>query len=164
MRHGQTVMNAQGLLAGSQSETPLTDIGKQQAQAAGNQAALYAIDTIICSTQGRARETAAIVAAVVGIDQTTIIYTDLLIERDFGSLEGTIWSSQLNAAAATGVEPESELIARVLQCLQQYENAGSNILLVTHGSTARALQCARHPSLSFKQTRKLENAEIVALN
>ena len=34
VRHGQTVMNVQGLLAG-QIETPLTDEGRAQAEAAG---------------------------------------------------------------------------------------------------------------------------------
>lgn len=164
MRHGQTVMNAAGLLAGSQSETPLTDLGKKQARIAGKQARQHDIDAIVCSTQGRARETAIIIAAILGIDQEAIIYTDLLIERDFGSLEGTAWNPNLNTTTATGIEPESKLIARAQQCVETYQNAGRRILLVTHGSTARALQCIMDPRVSFKQTQKLENAEIIVLS
>lgn len=157
-------MNAAGLLAGSQSETPLDDTGKAQARAAASIARTHKIDAILCSTQGRARETALIIAAEIGIEPTAIIYSDLLIERDFGSLEGTQWSPHLSLADAVGVEPETALIARIKQCIETHRNLGTRVLIVTHGSTARALQCVFNPELSYAKTTKLDNAQIVTLN
>ena len=163
MRHGQTVMNAAGLLAGKQSETPLSDTGKQQAAEAAEFAKSLGIKQIVCSTQGRARETAAIIAAGLGLPATAITYSDALIERDFGELEGAPWSPDLSLKDVKGLESETSLLARAADAYRTIAINTETTLIVTHGSTARALQCAAGLTKDFHRTKKLENAEILQL-
>lgn len=58
MRHGQTLFNLKGRIQGS-SDSPLTDLGVQQAQAAGHYFTQHQIkfDSAVSSTQERASDT-----------------------------------------------------------------------------------------------------------
>lgn len=103
MRHGLSVLNAQGRLAG-RIETPLTDKGREQVKEAGKIAATLDIDYIISSPLSRALDTAKIIAAEIGFLPERIDVNSLVIERGFGSAEGTPWSPDLDLDGFVDVE------------------------------------------------------------
>ncbi|MEV0171864.1 histidine phosphatase family protein [Streptomyces sp. NPDC050803] len=83
-RHGQTVWHAENRYAGI-SDIPLTDTGRQQADALGRWAAAHPVDAIWTSPLSRAVATAAPAARALGL---TPHQDPDLRECDFGVLEG----------------------------------------------------------------------------
>ena len=96
LRHGETEWNRLGLLQGRQ-DSPLTALGRAQTAAMGRCIAALAGDTadleLWSSPLGRARETAAIVARVLGRDAATIRHDARLAELDHGSWEGRTFTA-----------------------------------------------------------------------
>jgi broad specificity phosphatase PhoE len=86
-------MNVQGLLAG-QIETPLTDEGRAQAEAAGAVLASEypKIDLIVSSRLSRAYDTAKLIADQIDYPHEKILTNKLLAERSFGVREGTVFT------------------------------------------------------------------------
>jgi broad specificity phosphatase PhoE len=86
LRHGESVGNAQGYHQG-QSEFPLTSNGQAQANALGEWwlSKRTGFDLIISSPQSRARQTARIIAGILGI---RIEYDEMWMERDNGVYAG----------------------------------------------------------------------------
>jgi broad specificity phosphatase PhoE len=82
IRHGQTVGNLEGRWWG-RGETPLSDEGRRQAAKLSDIAAPF--DAIVSSPLGRARETAAPVAAKQGRE---VVIANGFAEFDFGEWEG----------------------------------------------------------------------------
>jgi broad specificity phosphatase PhoE len=66
-RHGQTAYNREGRFQGL-LPVPLDDTGREQAHALAEQAALSPIATLVCSPLARARETAGVVGARLGLE------------------------------------------------------------------------------------------------
>jgi broad specificity phosphatase PhoE len=139
-------MNVQGLFAG-RTDTPLTEKGRNQALAAGAAVKGIEIDLIIASPLVRASETARLFTTGADLPLELIEYSDLLLERNFGSLEGTEYSRAKSASLSDdtnlppGVEPWSDLLKRARQLLDYLESCEEkNVLLVGHGSIGRALR------------------------
>jgi broad specificity phosphatase PhoE len=86
LRHAQSVGNAEGYHQG-QSDFPLTELGCAQAQAVAErwQAEGTRFDQLISSPLLRARQSAEIIAEVLGLE---ITYDELWMERDNGQLAG----------------------------------------------------------------------------
>jgi len=169
VRHGQSEMNVAGQFAG-QVETPLTDEGRQQARKAGKQAQEFGIDLIITSSLSRAHETARIIAHEIGYPEDKIAVDDLLIERDFGSAEGTPYSPDFDFETVPDVEPLNVLHDRLAVFYTKLQNLpAENILVVTHGSSGRMLRTVVKPEIPFNSTgsplkeHHLPNAKIVQL-
>ena len=76
VRHGETVLNAQGIKQGEEGE--LSENGRVQAEAVGNFLKPFAIQRIITSTYPRARETAEIINQSLHV---SIVYSKLFSER-----------------------------------------------------------------------------------
>ena len=77
-RHGETAYNAERRFQG-QGPVPLSDRGREQAAALAERAAEHNFDSLWCSPLPRARETADIVAARIGlapIDEPRLMETD----------------------------------------------------------------------------------------
>jgi probable phosphoglycerate mutase len=83
-RHGNTDWNAGSRVQG-QTDTPLNDLGRQQARAAAAVLAGFRPDTIVASDLRRAADTAAALAAVTGLPVRT---DPRLRERHFGRWQG----------------------------------------------------------------------------
>lgn len=83
VRHAETQGNLDGILLGHQ-DSPLTDLGKEQALATARELKGEKIDAICSSPLGRALETAQIIAQNLGNLEVKV--EPLLIERDFGVL------------------------------------------------------------------------------
>lgn len=86
LRHGESVGNANGYYQG-QSDFPLTEKGRQQAQALAQRWKSEALrfDRIISSPLARARQTAQILASGLG---TPLEYNSDWMERNNGVLDG----------------------------------------------------------------------------
>lgn len=125
IRHGQTDWNRDGLLQGS-SDIPLNDTGREQARDALMTLRSRPWDAVVSSPLRRARETAQILADGLGIPLGAA-YPGL-VERDYGSLEGT------SSAAAIDRWPNRE-----------YPGAESLDSVATRGAAAFAAVAADHP-------------------
>jgi probable phosphoglycerate mutase len=84
IRHGETVWNVEERFQGHE-DSPLTVNGRRQVDALGRRLQGMAIDTMISSDLGRARESAAIIADYTG---HTVAVDHRLRERHYGVLEG----------------------------------------------------------------------------
>ncbi len=84
IRHGETRWNAEQRYQGHE-DSPLTDIGRDQATALGLRLKAFEFNSLISSDLGRAQKTAAIIARITG----HTVETDRRIrERNYGVLEG----------------------------------------------------------------------------
>jgi uncharacterized phosphatase len=161
VRHGESELNLKRTYAG-QTDTPLTDLGRQQAKIAGDQAKLIKIDLIICSPLSRAHDTAQIIANEIGYPTERILINPLFIERSLGSLEGHSWDEVgEDVAKFPDIETEEQLLVRARAGLEYlHKLPEANILLVGHGSYSRSLRYAIDPSQVYDEP---PNAEIVQL-
>jgi len=160
IRHGESEMNAAGLIAGN-TETPLTAKGRFQALEAGKTAKNLNIGCIISSPQSRALETAQIIAAEIGYPATDILVNDLAKERYFGELEGTKWSLNIDLSGVGGIEPAEILIGRAQSLLDWAKTLEpENILVVSHGAFGRALRSLLTSIAFDDRTVRSNNAEI----
>lgn len=165
-RHGLSVMNKAGVFSG-QTDTPLADEGREQAQEAGEEAKAFHIDHIITSPLARTYDTAAIIAKTIGYPIKDIELNVHLIERGLGDLEGEPFVPDIDS---TGV-PNEETIPALRERIERFYAyvqtiPKDNILVVTHGSSGRMLRHVTDPSIPFKVTPhspRLDNANIVQL-
>ncbi|HTE21778.1 MAG TPA: histidine phosphatase family protein [Candidatus Limnocylindria bacterium] len=162
IRHGQSQLNVEGRYAG-RAETPLTDEGRTQAKRTGQDAKGLKIDLIVSSPLSRALETAQIVAAEIGYPLDKIIADERFTERDFGKLEGQIWSPthKHQDLSPYNIETDQELLARTRKTLDWLESQPANsILVVSHGAFGRALRSLFKADFPMSHPHRLGNAEL----
>jgi broad specificity phosphatase PhoE len=155
VRHGQSTWNASGRWQG-QADPPLSPLGQAQAAHAARRLADADLTGVVASDLARARQTAEIVAAALGLGDVTVDAG--LRERDVGEWEGLTRAEieerfpGLLAAwgegridAPPGGEPDAVLAARAkaaLGTLIRPRGDGDRILVVTHGGVIRALDAS----------------------
>jgi len=136
VRHGETDWNAAGRLQGH-TDRPLSDYGREQARRLAAELAGEQFDAIYSSDLARARETAEIVGASLGLPVT--LDPDLR-EKDWGTWEG------LTSTERFGVELAGESTAqhqeRMLAALGRIAETHPNgrVIVVTHGGSMRRVQ------------------------
>jgi probable phosphoglycerate mutase len=145
IRHAQSAWNETGRWQGH-ADPPLSDLGRRQAAMAA--ARVGAVDAIVASPLERARATAAILAAAVGIEP--VVIDDDLIERDVGEWSGLTraeierdWPGYLDEdRRPPGFEPDDALVVRGLAALDRIAAtfAGGDVLVVTHGGLIGAIE------------------------
>ncbi|WP_127475252.1 histidine phosphatase family protein [Microbacterium sulfonylureivorans] len=159
IRHGETDWNLARRIQGS-TDIPLNDTGRDQARAAGT-ALREARDaaapiTVVASDLSRARETAEIIADVLGAASPRI-YPGLR-ERAYGEAEGLDADEMFQRfggwgnAEVPGAEPWPVLRQRALAALGRAVRdhrratapAAASLVVVTHGGLIREL--IRHAS------------------
>lgn len=86
IRHGQTTWNAEGRWQGW-ADTPLSDLGEQQARDAAAHLAGLGLTRVGSSDLSRARRTAELLATGLGIGGALVVEPDLR-ERDVGAFSG----------------------------------------------------------------------------
>ena len=149
VRHGETDWNRDGRWQGG-SDTRLNDVGREQARALAQQLD-GEIDVLYSSDLARARETAEIVAAKLGLE---VRLDPRLRERGFGSWEGltTIEIEERFAdahrrwlagegAGADDAEAFEDFSARVEEFLSDVLrlHPGEEVLVVSHGGSIRVI-------------------------
>jgi broad specificity phosphatase PhoE len=170
-RHGQTADNANGLILGRR-DPPLSDLGQRQADQLATDAVRHHIAALWCSPLLRARQTAAIVGAAVGVEPHML---DELIESARGDWEGRAQrtlaeqSPELFAAFEAGdpdfVFPGGESIGsqvqRTRRALSLVAAGPQPSLVVAHAGTIRAALIAS--GRPVPPERALPNGEAVAV-
>ncbi|MFJ5843274.1 bifunctional RNase H/acid phosphatase [Streptomyces shenzhenensis] len=147
LRHGETALTPQKRFSGSGGSDPsLSDVGREQAQrVAAALARRGTVQAIVSSPLARTRETAAIVAAGLGLE---VAVADGLRETDFGAWEGltfgevherhpddlNAWLTDPEARPTGGGESFATTAARVAAARDELVTAyaGRTVLLVTH--------------------------------
>lgn len=146
VRHGESTANHADLVTG-QLDVPLTELGRQQAMAAGIEVLneKIAIDLIIASPLQRAHETAVLMSRVIGYPEDKIVVEPLVAERSFGSLQGKAKEEvgELNdeTVLAAGGEREMVLRRRVEQFVASLTKYNvDTVLLVSHNGFGKRLK------------------------
>jgi broad specificity phosphatase PhoE len=147
-RHGETDWNRDGRWQG-QSDTPLNELGREQARELAE--SLDGIDAVYSSDLARARETAEIVAARLGLE---IKVDERLRERSFGAWEGlTMEEIERRYEQAHGrwrageghgaddAETFDAFAARVHSFLEEVlrRHPDETVLVVGHGGSIRVI-------------------------
>jgi probable phosphoglycerate mutase len=149
-RHGETDWNAQGRWQG-QTDVPLNPRGREQALEVARRLRGEGIRAVASSDLLRARDTAAIVAAELGLEVSHV--DAALRERRFGSFEGLTreeaaarfpeaWAGYLAdpGPAPPGGESRDELLGRLLPAVAAaVARLPGPLLVVMHGGSMRAL-------------------------
>lgn len=150
-RHGQTELSRSDTFCGV-SEPALTALGREQARRLAERLSHERIDTLYCSLQGRALETAKPIAAALGLPIQT---REALHEMDFGLWEGRIQAEVAEESPAMmaawdrgswmiqppGGEMQQAVLARLVPCVVELlsAHAGQTLLLVGHRTAFRLL-------------------------
>jgi broad specificity phosphatase PhoE len=147
-RHGETADNTAHLIIGHRNP-PLSDAGRRQAMALAGAARDAGIAALWCSPLQRARQTAALVGELVGLEPTVLAG---LIESDRGNWEGeridsiARHSPDLYKAfvaadpgfAFPGGESIHAQVARTCEALDIVARGPAPGLAVAHAGTIRA--------------------------
>jgi broad specificity phosphatase PhoE len=147
-RHGETEWNSLGKLQGA-NDIPLNARGREQAAALGLALAGEGIVRAMASDLSRARETSALAARLLGVEEPAV--DPELRERAFGHFEGLTrlecearfpeqwlaWRSKNESPP--GAEPTALVVARMRRALLRCFDAGGPMLVVSHGASMRLL-------------------------
>lgn len=157
-RHGETDDNLEPIRIQGTRDTPLNATGRAQAHELAERVAAEAVPIVVIHTSqlSRARETAEIVGARIGLEP---IVDPRLAEGDRGDLEGRFWEevarddppvyAAWRAAGAAFRFPGGESLAeqqeRVVAALVDITQAGRlPALVVCHGGSIRVALCHTH--------------------
>jgi len=136
LRHGESEANAASLIAGS-TDTPLTPQGRAQAQAAAERVRGLGIAAVHTSTLARAADTAAPIAAALGLP---VHFWDGLCERHWGDWElQPLARIRDRAITAPGGESLTDYEDRVWRTCAGLSGPAP-ALIVAHSGTIRVLR------------------------
>jgi broad specificity phosphatase PhoE len=154
-RHGETPWNLEGRWQGH-TDVALSDRGREQAAALGARLAGLGIAHVRASDLSRARETAAIVAAALGI--ADVVIDPDLRERAFGVFEGLtreecatrhpeVWADyeRDRRIYPPGAEAHESVLARMNAAVRAAHGAAAPedaVLMVSHGGAVRLMLSA----------------------
>ncbi|WEK59765.1 MAG: histidine phosphatase family protein [Candidatus Microbacterium colombiense] len=149
VRHGQTDWNLAKRIQGS-TDIPLNETGRADARAAAGRLAGGEHHSIYASPLVRARETAEIIGAELGLGIDGIVPD--LREREFGEGEGMLvpdyiksfgdWHAEVPGAEsldAVGVRALAALHAIARDARRRSAPTAESVIVVTHGGVIRAL-------------------------
>ena len=155
-RHGESRDNVAPQRFSGWLDAPLTDRGREQARALAAIAAQARVAAVWTSQLARARETAEIVAAALGLEPRV---DERLAESHRGRWEGRLvvdlereepdaWAAWRRGGAEfrfPGGESLAEHQARSLAALDAVRAGPMPALVVCHGGTIRVIAAASHP-------------------
>ena len=149
LRHGQSTWNADGRWQGW-ADPPLSQVGEIEAEDAADEGACGPIEVVVSSDLQRARRTAEIFAARLGLAPVEVL--EGLRERDVGEFTGLTraqidqrWPGRLQPGVPLDLldgESSSALLVRTYAALHRLGavHAGRAVLAVTHGALIRTLE------------------------
>lgn len=150
-RHGETDWNREGRWQGA-TDIPLNDVGRAQARALGERLVGRRIAAVASSDLSRARETADLVATVLGVPNVGALRD--LRERSYGAFEG-LTRAECRArfpdafggkdpsafVAPLDAEPNAQVGARMLRGLASlmttHAASEGEVVAVAHGGAIR---------------------------
>ena len=170
LRHGQTEFNVKKLVQG-RCDSPLTDLGRQQAQTAAAWLKAHGVvpDKVVSSPLGRAMDTAQLVAYELLGPDAAVEPCEGIIERCYGSFEEgphdalptDVWDpgEDLVPFGGEGSKALQERMVGALTNLMGSEGI-ETLLAVSHGSASRQFIKAAAPE-GFELPAKLPNCAIM---
>jgi probable phosphoglycerate mutase len=169
IRHGESQANVDGVFVGPNTPTPLTDRGRQQSKEAGmklKESGLL-IDHIVSSTLVRAKDTAEIIAGIIGYDITKIQYDARLAEYDVGAANYYLIANLTTATLLkmSGQENPIAFQKRIMDAINEIKQIPGNTLIVAHDGVGRMIEATMlqlSPEL-FLDMKPYLNAQIVRL-
>ena len=145
VRHGESEGNAARVFTG-QTDSPLTERGRQQAEAVADELASVKFDRIVSSDLSRTRDTADVIAKRHGMRVEVV---PELREIDVGDQTGKTFDETRGLpnwnddgfVVWPGGETLDQVVARTLAAIERLtrENPGKTILVVGHGGVNRIL-------------------------
>ena len=152
IRHGQSEANAKGILQGSQIDTPLTELGRSQAQVTLSKLGTDNFDAIYASPLLRAAQT----ATIIGGSDKTITFDPRLKEYDYGTwdgeIEADIWQKypkyfdeHHNLLSNSWVDSKGDTYLEVKSRLESFfdeviaRHPDDSVLVVSHGFTIKLI-------------------------
>jgi len=154
IRHGETTWNAEGRYQG-QTDVPLNETGRRQAQALAQRLASEEIDAVYASDLRRALETAKIIAAPHSLP---VQEDSRLRELCFGVWEGLSYAEIEEQAPDTlaawrdapldNTPPGGETLTQFSERVQAFlddvkgNHPEQTVLVAAHGGTLRAVLCS----------------------
>jgi broad specificity phosphatase PhoE len=175
-RHGETDDNAPPQRFSGTIDSPLSDRGREQARALAANVADLRIAAIWTSHLVRARETAEIVGAALGLEPRI---DPRLAESHRGRWEGRLvadlerdeaddWAAWRRAGARYAFPGGESLVAhqrRALAALDTVREGPLPALVVCHGGTIRVIAAATHPrGLDALHEMAVPNAALLRLD
>jgi len=174
IRHGETEWNREGRIQGYHADSRLTENGETQARLLAQRLAGEDLFAVHCSDSGRARQTAAPLAAALKLD---IVYDAALRERSYGRFEGWTYAdlerehpdaygkfrSRDPAYAPPGGESGAQFRNRILAALERIAATaqGRRTAVITHGGVLGvAYRHITAASPDSKRDYSLHNASI----
>jgi broad specificity phosphatase PhoE len=175
-RHGQTDDNREPIRVQGFTDTPLNDTGRRQAAELAERVAAMGIASLWSSDLSRARETAEIVGARIGLEPRLDPrlreawrgrwegHRFIDIEREEPDLYAA-WRRAGPKWRFPGGESLLEQQQRVLECVREIHATGElPALAVCHGGSIRVMLCRRDPrGLDAFHTFEVPNVTVVAL-
>lgn len=170
LRHGQTEFNVKKLIQGC-CDSPLTDLGRQQARAAAAWLKAHGVvpDKVVSSPLGRAMDTASLVACELFGPDAAVEPCEGIIERGYGTFEEgphdalptDVWDPGEDLIPFGG-EGSQALQGRMVDTLTNIMDADGieTLLAVSHGSASRQFIKAAVPE-GFELPAKLPNCAIM---
>ena len=170
LRHGQTEFNVKKLVQG-RCDSPLTDLGRQQARAAAAWLKAHSVvpDKVVSSPLGRAMDTASLVASELLGPDAAVEPCEGIIERSYGAFEEgphdalptDVWDpgEDLVPFGGEGSRALQERMVGALTNLMGSEGI-ETLLAVSHGSASRQFIKAAAPE-GFELPTKLPNCAIM---
>lgn len=156
VRHGQSIWNLENRFTG-EVDVPLTDVGRNEAHAAGKSLMSITFNHCFTSVLKRAEETLEIILEEIHQQNLPIKKDKALNERNYGDLQGLnkaevakkygdqqveAWRRSY-ATRPPGGESLEDTAARVIPYYKLFVEpllkSGSNCLIVAHGNSLRAL-------------------------
>lgn len=170
LRHGQTEFNVKKLVQG-RCDSPLTDLGRQQARAAAAWLKAHGVvpDKVVSSPLSRAMDTASLVATELLGSDAAVEPCEGIIERCYGTFEGgphdalptDVWDpgEDLVPFGGEGSRALQERMVDTLTDIMGVEDI-ETLLAVSHGSASRQFIKAAAPE-GFELPTKLPNCAIM---
>jgi len=136
IRHGETDWNAEHRWQGH-ADVPLNARGREQAKALAEELAPEGVDAIYASDLSRARDTAEIVGARLGVP---VVVDPDLREIDVGSREG-LTGEEVGDRPWDGEAHENhgDRILRAVRTIAE-RHPGGRVAVVSHGGSLRRIQ------------------------
>lgn len=145
VRHGESEANATRRFAG-RSDSPLTELGRRQADAVAQALADTKFDRIVATPLHRSLDTAT---AIAKVQRMPVEIEPDLVEIDVGDMTGAAWDETRalpewrddGFVAWPNGETLDQVVTRALRALRRLANAtpGGTVLVVGHGGVTRIL-------------------------